>query len=174
MKLLRKYRSNGAIAALTALLFCSGNANAIQIDVGGFADNGSLTIIFDGVEMGGNPDKLEFLSPDVLTSFSAVYDADNLMNPLLWDQSEVGSLVYDGPTGILESLSAFNLFSFFELSVGDSVLQPGNYVEITNLLTGDVLSSQEFPDPNPPGAVPVPGTLLLLSLGLLLIGLRRI
>ncbi|MCB1700930.1 MAG: hypothetical protein H6985_06495 [Pseudomonadales bacterium] len=170
MKLLQKFGSHGCIAALAALLLMCSNANAIQIDIGGFANNGSLSIMFEGTELGGDPDKLEFLSPDDLTSFSAIYSDDGLLGTLVWERFAVGSMVYNVATSTLESLSAVNFLNFYELSVAGSVLDTANYVEITNLFTDQMLaSSQQFPGTAP---APVPGTLLLFSLGLFLIAGR--
>lgn len=172
MKFLQLYRSASWSAALTALLLLSGNVSATQIDIGGFADNGTLTIMFEGIEQGllGDPNMLEYPFPDDITSFSAAYDDDGLVGPLMWDLSDLGSLLDNPSTDILEALSVYNIFAFdsFELNVGSAVLNPLNYVEIYDPFFVLVASSQQFPGT---GAVPLPGTLLLLSLGLLL--LRR-
>lgn len=170
MKFLELHRPATWIAALTALLLLSNNASATMINIGGFAHNGSLTIIFDGIELGGDPIKLEGLVPDAITSFSAAYNDDGLVGPRAWDLFDLGSLVYNTSTGVLETLSALSFVSFYELTVGNAVSDPAsNYAEISGLDTGALLaSSSEFPQV---GVVPVPGTLLLLSLGLLL--LRR-
>lgn len=170
MKLLRKYRQAGLMATVAAAVLLSGSAGAVQIDIGGFANNGSLSIMFEGVEMGGDPNKLELLSPDALTSFSAVYDDDGPMAPIVWGDADLGSLVYNVSTGNLETLNALD-FDFFELTLGSAVLNPANYVEITNLLSGQLVgTSGDFPVVVP---LPPAGGMLFFALSLLLVRLRR-
>lgn len=186
MKFLQQYRSAGLIAALATLLLFSGNASAIPVNanivIGGFANGGSLSVFISGNT--GTNDLLEepALDGDFLGDFLATYDDDGAVGPIVWNWLDLvggGSLVYNASTGILESLLVLNFYPnpnpnsdfdiSFELSVGDSVLDPEHYVEIVDLFTGLELSSREFPGT---GTVPVPGTVLLLSLGLLLLRKR--
>jgi hypothetical protein len=142
----------------------------------GFEFNGELTIKFDGDT--GSDSLLTVPPPGgpfgELTDFTASYDDDSPLTaagPIVWNLLDVGGMLYDETTLTLVTLSAANLFSlpayFLEFQTHTAAAR-GNLIDITDI-TGTVVASV----PLPRAGVPLPPTLLLFGLGLLLVGRSR-
>jgi hypothetical protein len=182
VKIRNMSRWTKGLAALATLALFSFDAGAAPItefdeDFGGFADGGVLSIEFDG-DTGF--DSLLTVPPPggpfgELTEFTASYDDLSVLTaagPIVWELIDVGGMLYDETSLTLVTLSAANLFTapipyFLEFGTAIAAAR-GNLIDITDI-TGTVVASV----PLPTAGVPLPPTLLLFGLGLLLVGRSR-
>ena len=180
-------RRTQGLAALAMLAVFSVDVGATVIplfeqDFGGFANDGVLTIGLAGdtdpvLGSGLDEDKLEqapLAGIFEVTDFTASYDDDSpltLLGPIVWSLPDLGGLEFDEPSMTLETLSAANLFTpppyFLEFGTDEAAAR-GNAIDIRDIM-GNVVASV----PLPRDAVPLPPTLLLFGLGLLLVRRNR-
>lgn len=191
--MLKNLRSSLLGAAAITLLLISGTANAafIPVDlapapivIGGWGTGGSLSIVFAGNT--GTNDALEhpvFPFPNEVTSFTASYTEAGPLGTQVWTgiadpfnplSSGLASLLFNsnptGDAGELVALAASQALLPgqplpFRLVVGSGVSDSANRAEIQSF-GGQVIASSAIPQ-----NVPVPGSMALLGLGLVI--LRR-
>lgn len=191
MKSYSSIRSMGWLVAVLAILtLFSGRASAAVITdwmttIGGFANNGSLTIEISGDSDSGLPltdaDLLEFPPPGEVTEFMATYTDDGTIGTIVWDLFTLQSLLFDTITNTLESATASYIPPFdptlppapaLQLEFGVGVGQNPNSTDLVEIYEVTPFGSQLIASAPPPSAgVPLPGTLALVGLGLLV--LRR-
>jgi hypothetical protein len=183
-------RSMGWLAALIVLTLFSGRASAAVITdwmttIDGFANNGSLTIEISGNSDSGDADLLEFPPPGEVTEFMATYTDDGTLGTMVWDLITLQSLLFDTITNTLQSATALFIPPFdptlppapaLQLEFGVGVGLNPTSTDLVEIYQVTPFGGQLIASAPPPSAgVPLPGTLALVGLGLLVLrrGVRR-